>query len=120
MDKIVVWVDDEMQKIISDEFRNSEIILVRSLFDFTKNVDDDSLNKISASNFDDFDTSGFIYEVRDFFRSKENYRFHIFMNMEKDNAGLSTGVLRQEKNANVYMIFRDYTGTLKARIDAGI
>ena len=66
MEKIVAWVDDEMQKIISDEFRNSEIILVRSLLDFSNSVSEDSLNIISASNFNDFDTSGLIYEVRDF------------------------------------------------------
>ena len=76
--RIVCWVDDEMQKKVSNEFTNSEIILVQSFIDFTKNVTDDSLNLISASNFDDFDISGFIYKVAEFFRSKPNQKISCF------------------------------------------
>ena len=120
MKQIVAWVDAEMQERISREFVNSEIILVRSFSDFIKNVTDDSVNIISASNFNDFDTSGFIYEVAEFFKLKSNQKFHIFQYMEKDNSPLSCGVLSREKNVVDHMIFGDYCGTLQARIDAGL
>jgi len=120
MKKIVCWVDDEMQIKVSSEFTNSEIILVQSFADFTKKVTDDSLNLISASKFDDFDTSGFIYKVADFFRSRPNQEFHIFQYMEKDDAGLSCGLLSRNKNVIDHMIFGGYNGTIQARLDAGL
>ena len=117
MEKIVAWVDDEMQKIISDEFRNSEIILVRSLLDFSKNVDDDSLNIISASNFNDFDTSGFIYEVVEYIRSKQNQKFHVFLFCGKGDSGLSSGILAREQNVVGHLIYGKWVGTIQERID---
>jgi hypothetical protein len=106
-----------MQKKVSSEYTNSEIILVQTFSDFMKNVTDDSLNIISASNFDDFDTSGFVYKVHDFFCFKSNHKFHIFHYMEKDKSGLSCGLLSSE-NVIIHMVFRDYKGTIQARIDA--
>jgi len=118
--RILCWVDAEMQEKITKEFSNSEIIFVKSLFDFTSNITNDSLNLISASNFNDFDSSGLIYKVIEFFRTKPNLKFHIFLFTEKDDSGLSSGELAKETNVISHLIFRDYNGTIQARIDSGL
>jgi hypothetical protein len=119
-DKIVCWVDAEMQERVTKEYLNREIILVKSLSDFKKNVTDNSLNLISASNFDDFDTSGFIYDVAEFFRSKPDQTFHVFLITEKDNSGLSSGELAKEPNVVPHLIIGRYNGKIQAMIDTGL
>jgi hypothetical protein len=119
-DKLICWVDAEMQEKITKEFFNSEIILVQTFSDFAKSITNYSLNLISASNFNDFDSSGLIYEVIDFFRTKTNLKFHVFLFTEKDDSGLSSGELAKEPNVISHLIFSGYNGTIQARIDAGL
>jgi len=119
-DKIICWVNAETQQKITKEYLNHEIILVSSFDDFMEKITDNSLNLIGASNFDNFDTSGIVYKVIDFCRSRPNQIFHILQYMDKDKAGLCCGELSREPNIVDHMIHLGYNGTIQTRIDTGL
>ncbi|MDR3046075.1 MAG: hypothetical protein LBU51_00475 [Bacteroidales bacterium] len=115
--KLLCWVDADMNKRIQEEYKDTNICFVANFEDFCKNMDNDSQIIISSSNFNDFDTSGFVYKVADFIRTLPNQLFHIFSYDEDLGSALSIGVLCREKNVINHQIFPGYKYTIQYHID---
>ena len=123
MKKIVVWAKDDLQIKILKEFSDLDTIIIftRSFINFKEEVTDTSVNIISYSNFNDYDTAEeFLNQIKKFFSINKNKTFRIFECLENSEASSCCGFLAQEKNVIYHMVFPDYKGTIQARIDANL
>ena len=115
--KLICWVDSDMKHRLQNEYLNDQLIFVNSFEEFTKAITNDALLIISASMFNDYDMSGFVYEVASFFKKLSNNIFHIFAYDKDVDAGLSIGVLARNKNVVLHIIFQNYNNTIQFHID---
>ncbi|GHU03022.1 hypothetical protein FACS1894147_06250 [Spirochaetia bacterium] len=115
--RLLCWVDADMKERIRQEYKDIQTYFASGFDDFCLNLRSDDQIIISASRFDDLDTSGFVYKVADFIKTIPEQMFHIFGYDKDYTSGLSVGVLSREKNVISHQIFPNYRHTIQYHID---